>query len=362
MASPTFEKADLLWTLPWEDDWVTAVAFVGSPRRLVAGNQRGQILVWDLPDKPGSPAPAPVRRLDGHTNAISRLLPLPDGRRVASSSYDRTIRVWDLDAEPTQTGEVIVDSRAREAAAKKAGKNAPPPKPGAPVKVQTAQRVLEGHRDWIQSMVLSRDGATLVSGDDSGLVLFRDAATGKELRRRQVKGWAYGMALSPDGKQLVVSERIPLVFDSGRHGATKIWSTTDETMIADLTPLFPKEHLSAAAFCPDGKLLALGRGGEGDGKIHLVDPAAKKKVREMPGHQNGICDLTWSADGRFLLSAGRDTTVKVWNAADGKMVKELHKPRGGQFKDQMHAVATAPDESRLAGADMAGMVHIWSAG
>jgi hypothetical protein len=37
-------------------------------------------LVWDLPEKPGGPAPAPVRRLDGHTNVVSRRLSTTEGR------------------------------------------------------------------------------------------------------------------------------------------------------------------------------------------------------------------------------------------------------------------------------------------
>ena len=65
---PDFTKATLAYTLPWDADWVTAVAFVGSSRRLVAGNNRGELLAWDLPEKPG-PTP-PVLRLDGHTNVI----------------------------------------------------------------------------------------------------------------------------------------------------------------------------------------------------------------------------------------------------------------------------------------------------
>ena len=50
---PDFEKFIPAWSLPWEDDWVTSAAFVGSARRLAAGNQLGSILVWDLPEKPG---------------------------------------------------------------------------------------------------------------------------------------------------------------------------------------------------------------------------------------------------------------------------------------------------------------------
>src|SRR3954447_8045620 len=65
----SFDKAAPAWTLPWDADWVTAVAFVG-PKRVAAGNNLGQILVWDLPEKPGGPAPSPVLRLDGHDNTV----------------------------------------------------------------------------------------------------------------------------------------------------------------------------------------------------------------------------------------------------------------------------------------------------
>ena len=50
-------KATLAWTLPWDADWVTAVTFVGPSRRLVAGNARGGMLLWELPGKPGGAAP-----------------------------------------------------------------------------------------------------------------------------------------------------------------------------------------------------------------------------------------------------------------------------------------------------------------
>src|SRR5262245_65568767 len=94
-----FEKAALAWTLPWDADWMTSVCFLGPTRRLAAGNNLGQILVWDLPEKPGGTAPLPARRLDGHTNAITRLLSTADGRWLISASYDHTIRFWDMQAE-----------------------------------------------------------------------------------------------------------------------------------------------------------------------------------------------------------------------------------------------------------------------
>src|SRR5438445_520141 len=83
-AEAPFNKASLAWTLPWDEDWVTAVQFVGT-KRLVAGNKVGDILVWDLPE-PAKPAPMPLRRLSGHTNSINRLLVTPDQRWLISAS------------------------------------------------------------------------------------------------------------------------------------------------------------------------------------------------------------------------------------------------------------------------------------
>src|SRR6516164_8330099 len=94
----SFDKAVLAWNLTWDPDWVTAVCFLGPTRRIAAGNNLGQILVWDLPEKMGAPVPSPVRRLDGHTNVISRLLSTSDGRWLISASYDHTIRFWDMQA------------------------------------------------------------------------------------------------------------------------------------------------------------------------------------------------------------------------------------------------------------------------
>jgi WD40 repeat protein len=123
-----------------------------------------------------------------------------------------------------------------------------------------------------------------------------------------------------------------------------------------------KIHLAAAAHSPDGKLLALGRGGEADrGKVFLIDPATDKKVRELtPGHQYGATDLAFHPDGKHLASSGRDTVVRIWDTASGKMVKELGKPRGRQFKDWIHAISFSADGRWLAAADMAGAVQVWS--
>jgi WD40 repeat protein len=358
--TPNFDKAALAWALPWDDDWVTAVAVLGPTRRVAAGNSLGQVLVWEWPEKGG--APVPVRRLDGHTNVISRLLATPDGRWLVSASYDHSVRLWDMSAATKGTAQVVPDARAR-AEAKKRGKKPPTEAAEITVGLQQAERVLDGHNDWVQGLDLTPDGKALASGDDGGQVIVREMPSGKELKRWKTKGWVYALGLSPDARLALVSERIPLVFDAGRLAAVKLWDVTTGQVARDLDALFKKEYQSAAAFSRDGKLVAVGRGGEASGPAVtvLLDTATGKVVRELkPGHEYGVTDLAFHPDGKHLASAGRDTVVRLWSLADGKLVKELGKPRGGQFKDWIHAISFAPDGRLLAAADMAGAVQVWT--
>src|SRR5436309_10387603 len=105
MAAFNPAKPKLLYQLTFEGSWPTAVAFLGSGRRLAAANQLGHIFIWDLPDTPPAleknaskdrqaPNIFPVRRLDGHQNEITRLLTTPDEKTLVSASLDHTVRVW----------------------------------------------------------------------------------------------------------------------------------------------------------------------------------------------------------------------------------------------------------------------------
>src|SRR5262249_49803811 len=154
------------------------------------------------------------------------------------------IRFWDMQAEGKGSEVIVLNARARAEANPRAGRKAPPPLE-AKVATQQATRVLEGHREWILGLALSRDGRLLVSGDDGGQVVVWDQATGKVLKRWKVKGWVYALALSPDTKQVLVSERLPLIFDSGRHAGCKLWDRATGEMQRDLEPTFKGMHIAA---------------------------------------------------------------------------------------------------------------------
>jgi WD40 repeat protein len=350
------EKGAAAWSLTWDEDWVTAVTFAGPSRRVIAGNKQGHLVAWDVPEDSGAPVPPPVRRFDGHTNQITALATTPDGRWLVSSSYDHTIRLWDLQAAPKSKGTVLLRTG-----------NKKKEKVEAPVDVQQADKVLTAHTEWVRSLSLSPDGKLLLTGDDKGVVILWELPQGREIRRLSAKGWLKAVAISPDAKQALTCASSVRYADF--PNAIQLWdlATGKEALNLGETLKGKKKGgeamgVAAAGFAPDGKTIGLAQGaGEiegGVGKVFLVDAKSGKKLQEIPAHQGGVVALAFAPDGQLLASAGRDTLVKLWKVADGKPVAVLGKSRGGQFRDWIHAVAFSADGHWLAAGDMAGFVHL----
>lgn len=395
---PPFDpaKAKLRYQLTFEGSWPTAVAFM-SDRRLAAANQLGHIYLWDLPAEPPAFKPEPkaerqapnvwpARRLDGHTNEVTRLVATPDGKHVVSASLDHTVRVWPAAGPSAGKADVVLDADSRQRAARRSGQKDAPARPTVTVETQTACDVLDAHTEWVQALGLSADGKRLISGDAASRVVVWDLAARKPLAKWSGHPWNWVVAasLSPDGKMALVSENRYKRDDFDVPSpALKLWDAAAGKETLDVMKVqFPKFNptergygpsqvwrkfvgngLIAAAYSPDGKLVAAGQGGETDtGRVHLLDSTTGKLARTVSGHQYGVTDVRFSADSQHLISAGRDTCVRVCRVADGKEVAVLGSPRGGQFKDWLSAIALSPDERLLAAADIAGLVHIWGVG
>jgi len=419
-------NSKLLWQLTFEGAWPTAVAFLGGSRKLAAANQEGQIYVWDLPEEPPAFEPDkknaerkapnhwPARRLDGHTNGVTRLIAAADGQTLVSSSLDHSIRLWQPSGAASGTADAILDGDERKSRAKRERKDEILAAPGVTVETLASAHVLGGpasgkrelpdkdpsrgeqndreadasrspggHEDWVLSLGMSSDGRRLISGDASARVIVWDLTERREIVRFSGHAWNWivAAALSADGQTALVSEYrykrddfdIPAaalrLFDAA-SGNEKL-----DILKAMFPKLKPEENsygsaqvwrkfiahgLVAADFSPDGSLIALAQGGETDtGKVQLVETATGKLVREVSGHQYGATDVKFSADGKLVLSTGRDTTLRICQVEDGKEVAALGAPRGGQFKDWLSALAVSPDESTVAAADIAGLVHVW---
>ena len=396
MSDLKINQPRLLWQLQWEGPWPMAVVFGDSCRKVYAGNQQGQLLMWELPDQPPAfeppknnpvrlaPSIPPRKLFQGHTNGITKLAVTPDGQWIISASLDRTVRIWDTRAEPTGEDEVILDSETRQEEVRRTKKEDILQQPGVPVTTHAAAHVFEGHRDWIETLALSRDGRRILSGDNSSHVFVWDLAERKPVAqwRGHPWNWIVAAAFTPDGQRALVSEyRYKRDDFDIPCPAIKLWSVADAAELLDLLRVqfpnykpdensygsaqvwrkFVANGLIAADISPNGKLIALGQGGETEkGQVHLLDTETGKLVRTVSEHLSGVTDVRFSESGQYLLTTGRDTTVRILQVEDGKEVAALGAPRGGQFKDWFSSLAISADQQAVAASDIAGYIHVWT--
>lgn len=116
------------------------------------------------------------------------------------------------------------------------------------------------------------------------------------------------------------------------------------------------DTISAIAFSPDGKTLV---SASWDRTVRLWDVATGKEMRAFIGHQAQVECVAFSPDGKQIASAGWDRTLRLWDVATGKEIRQI-----GEHPDGILAIAFSPDGQTLASGNQdqknqSGTLHLW---
>jgi WD40 repeat protein len=130
---------------------------------------------------------------------------------------------------------------------------------------------------------------------------------------------------------------------------------------------FPHPNIvDVVAFNPDGTQLATGCH---DGRVRIFDVAKGTAIREIQAHvtmpqPSAVYCVVWSNDGKQLVSGSFDRSLKLWNAADGKLIREFKAYEDKKFekghRDSVLCAALSPDGKTLASGDWDHAIKIWN--
>src|SRR5438045_327195 len=76
--------------------------------------------------------------------------------------------------------------------------------------------------------------------------------------------------------------------------------------------------VTSVAWSPDGKTLA---SGGYDKSVRFWDIAAGKEVKQLEGHTSFVLSVAWSPDGKSVASGSADQTIKLWDATTGNVTR-----------------------------------------
>jgi WD40 repeat protein len=242
---------------------------------------------------------AEVRVFNGHTRPVWDLALTPDGDHAVSVGADTTARVWDV-ATGRQVGRFT------------------------------------GHSTLLRAVAISPDSKRVLTGGGVGLtdgaspdandLRLWDLKTAQELGR--LKGHeavVLSVTFAPDGKRALSGDRL---------GQIRLWDVEKCEQIGDPLLLHSGPVLSIR-FSPRDPDLVLSCGADHKAKLwSLRQPAAPRVVVE---HQGWAVSGVFLPDGRRILTGGSDRMMRLWEVADGKLVREFRHPTS------LASVAVSPD-------------------
>jgi WD40 repeat protein len=207
-------------------------------------------------------------------------------------------------------------------------------------------RTLTGHPQPVYGLAFSPDGRTLATGDETARIWLWDVRTGTRIRELprgadlHTRG-IVSLSFSPDGR---------LLASTGRDDAVVVWNVAAARRVTRL--LGHGANLASATFHPRGGSLLCATVGQGVWVWSTRTWAAPARMRAHVEH--GVADVAINLAGTRILTAGRDGTASVWDAATRTRLATL---RGHQ--DWVLRAAFAPSGRVAATSSSDGTVMVW---
>jgi WD40 repeat protein len=283
--------------------WARALALSPDGRLLVSSSLDDFVYLWDLQSG------KQIYKLPGHgeLGGYRTVGFTPDGKRFLSWGDDLYLRIWDV-----ATGKALFENAVRSSV------------------VEAAHEDDEAGKRQQRMMGMSMGPATFTP-DGKHLVAVLggtfhviDTATGRVDHSVKHPGGNVisSLAFAPDGRLFATSgwgRSVQTKLPDGRtqsttpnHHPVCLVELASGKLVRELE--MPTSEAGPVAFSPDGKLLAIGFG-RGGGEVRLLNLATRVTAAELADFGSGPHTMTFSSDGKYLVTGLNDQTALVWDMA-----------------------------------------------
>jgi hypothetical protein len=288
------------------------------------------------PVKPGDPDGSAIFRLISTSNTSLRM---PKGDDPLSLAQIALIRRWIFEGAKFDGN----DSRASLAASMGPRKH-----PAAPTAYRTAQPILA------LAIIPSNSSAVMIAVGGYNEVTIWNGLTGLLVRRiGDLPQRIQSLQCSSDGASLLVAGGTP-----GEYGEVDIVNLKSAGK-PELLGTYSDISLAAVYDKSGGKIAV----GGADGAVSEYDAASGRRLWTSAIHSDWVTSVSFSSDGKFVASAGKDMTVKIHNAQDGSLYTTYtgHCRQLGQYKtqDPVYAVRFLPNSSLAVSAGGGKWIQMW---
>lgn len=299
--SPTWSYSH---TLRGHTDWIYSIAISPDGQTLASGSFDKTIKLWEL--STGSL----IQTLSNHSKGVCCVAISPDGQMLASGSWDETIKLWRLD-----TGELI--------------------------------RTLKGHTASVRSLAIAPDSQTLVSGSFDETIKLWYMDTGECLSTLAEKvGQVCTIALTPDGQTIASGGNDGLITLRSLDTDAEKKPTFTLTLTGNLS------SICSLTISPDGQILVAGCT---DGNVKLWQLSSGTLLNILQGHAGPVMSAVFSVDGQTLISGSADGTIAIWDLETREQLGVLTNNSEGSVM----SVAISSDGQLIAGGGADSIIKIW---
>jgi mono/diheme cytochrome c family protein len=184
----------------------------------------------------------------------------------------------------------------------------------------------------ITSLDYSPDGKLLAVAGFHEVLLYASNGTSLAGRLIGLSERVQSLRFSPDGQWLGVAGG-----DPAREGEIQIWNVAKRKLVN--STIISYDTLYGLSWSPDSKLIAFGCP---DNTVRAVEAASGKQVMQMGSHSDWVMSTTFSTKGDYVISGGRDMSVKLTEIAEQRFVDNITSITPGALKGGVTAVATHP--------------------